>query len=179
MGPFALAGSSPHPSVLWAGAFVLAVRSPHPSAASPLPPSPEGKAKNPPLSSTCQRQRRKRDHGSYRRSRAYTPSSGSRPSTGKGICEQGYSKDFSLGVWGRSVKKMRRWRIFSGGWPAMPARSPFPESEKKCPPDLRTSRRAATKNRTETFTGFRPVLHLIHELKQGRLLFWGEAIQAV
>ena len=44
----------------------------------------------------------------------------------------------SLGVWGRSVEKMRRWRIFSAGWPAMPARSPFPETEKKCPPEKRT-----------------------------------------
>ena len=68
--------------------------------------------------------------------------SGSRPPTKKGICVQGCTRDFSLGVWGRSVKKTCRWQVFSGGWPAMPARSSFPESEKKCPPDLRTSRRA-------------------------------------
>ena len=68
-----------------------------------LPPSPRGKAKDQAVSRSYQRQRRWKDHGSHGRPRAFPPSMGSRPSTGKETCAQVCTQDFSLGVWGTHV----------------------------------------------------------------------------
>ena len=65
---------------------------------SGLPPSPKGKAKDQPsVKHTSAAERREKDHVSHRRTRAYTPSSSSRPSTKKGTCEQGYTKRLFFG----------------------------------------------------------------------------------
>ena len=81
--------------------------SPHPSAASPLPPSPKGKAKGVRettyLSRIRQRQRRWGITGRTDSPGLFPQATGSISSTGKGVCEQVSFQDFSLGVWGRSV----------------------------------------------------------------------------